>query len=176
MALGEPGGPAGLLGCLVELATGVSEGSLGLLLPATGLGKHGVSAFQVSPRSLLGLLALGKPGSELLALGASRQSGIGSLPRQPAHLAGAGVVALAIDRHGHSAEPFRQAVELVDEPGVGEEAPGDGPCPVASLDQLEQRSCPLLRGLGSSPSLAVTPDQGPRGALGSRKSLPALID
>ena len=107
MALGKPGDPTGLLGCLVELATSVSEVSLGLLLPATALGKHGVSAFKVSPRSLLGLLALGKPGSELLALGASRQRGIGSLPRQPAQLAGARVVALAVDRYGHSAETFR---------------------------------------------------------------------
>ena len=124
---------------------------------------------QVVPGALLGLLALGQPGRELLALGASRQRGVGALPRQPAELARRGVEARAVDGDGDAGEPLGEPVEVVDDPRVGEQALGDRAGVAPGLDQVEQAAGAVLR----RGARRLRRCRSPRSARGRRRSAPA---
>ena len=108
MALGEPGGPAGLLGGLVELATGVPERSLRLLLAA----RASASTESACSRSRLARSSVCSrwASREASSSRSERAASAGSVPSLGSlrSLARPSVVALAVDRHGHPAEPLRQ--------------------------------------------------------------------
>ncbi len=176
VALGKPGRPARLLGGLVERPARLADRLLGFLLAATSLGERRLGPLQVTLGALLGLLALGEPGGEVLALGAGGEGRVGSLPREPADLSGRRVEAFAVDRDRDAAERVGDVVEIVHEPGIGQQPPGDRGCIAAGLDQVEKAPGAFLRA-GTRRRLASGGSQQcARRALRAGEPLPPLAD
>ena len=175
VTLREPARPTGLLGRLVERAASVPKRALGLLLAAARLLQSHLGSLQVVPGALLGLLALGQPGRELPALGASRQRGVGALPRQPPDLPHRGVEALPVDGDGNPREPLGDPVEVIHQPRVREQALGDRAGVAPGLDQVEQAAGAVLR-RGARRLRRSIPQKRAGGAVCTREPFPALAD
>ncbi len=144
LALGQPARPARLLRGLVQGPAGLPNPPLGFLLAGASLGQRRLGPLEVPLGPLLGLLSLGQPGGELLSLGARRERGVGPLAWQPADLAGGRIEAFAVDRDRDAGEALGDLIEIVDQPGIGEQALGDGRGFAASLDQIEQAAGTVL--------------------------------